>query len=62
MCWTAVEDSQLRHAWSNGRALRTLDGELLLDVLEVFLLLGGERHGDCVVVVVVVQTDARRLQ
>jgi hypothetical protein len=31
------------------RAGRTLDGELLLDVLEVLLLLGGERHGDCFV-------------
>jgi hypothetical protein len=53
MCWTAVEDGQLRHAWSSGRASRTFDGELLLDVLEVFLLLGGElggeRHGDCLV-------------
>lgn len=50
MCWTAVEDSQLRHAWNNGRAaLRTLDGELLLDVLEVVLLLGGERHGGYIV-------------
>lgn len=61
MCWTAVENSQLWHAWGNDRALRTLDGELLLDVLKVFLLLSGERHGGCSVLRCCAWLSARKL-